>query len=124
MSTPRTNSRPLFDDLFAGTPEPTGPPLTADDLRDSGMESVLDHTPDEWKEKLKNRVRGYLKGFTFTMDQVVNDLGGRPSDCHPNSIGAITFCLVREGLIERTGRVLKAERTTSHRRDIAEWRRL
>jgi hypothetical protein len=117
-------STPLFDSLFPDPPAPGFHPLTADELRDSGMESVLDHTPEEWKQKLKNRVRGFLRGYTFTMDKVVDELGGRPYDVHPNSIGALTFSMAKEGLIERTGRMLKAERASLHRTDMPEWRRL
>lgn len=85
---------------------------------------MLSHTAEEWKEKLRNRVKGFLRGYTFTMDTVVDDLGGRPSDVHQNSIGALTFGLARAGLIERTGRTLKAERAARHRADMPEWRRL
>jgi hypothetical protein len=118
-------STPLFDKIFEHDPTITPPvQLTANDLRDSGMEAVLDNTPVEWKDKLKNRVRGFLRGYTFTIDRVVDDLGGRPDDVHPNSIGAITFSMAKEGLIERTGRMLKAERKSLHRTDMPEWRRL
>ncbi len=117
-------SLPLFDEVFAGNPAPVSLPLTATELRDSGMESVLENTPQEWKDKLKNRVRGFLKGYTFTIDTVVDGIGGRPADVHPNAIGAITHGMVKEGLIERTGRMLKAERASLHRTDMPEWRRL
>src|SRR4051812_19373775 len=95
--------------------------LSAKELRDSGIESVLSHTSEEWKEKVRNRVKGFLKGYCFTMDTLIDDLGGRPADVHPNSIGGLTFGMVKEGLIERTGRMLKAERASLHRTDMPEW---
>lgn len=91
-----STSLPLFDQIFSGPPEPTGPPLTGEDLRDSGFESVLANTPTEWKDKLRNRVAGFPKGYRFTMDRVVDELGGRPYDVHPNSIGAQTSAMVKE----------------------------
>lgn len=115
---------PLFKEIFAGDPAPTGKPLTATDLRDSGMESVLDHTSEEFKQRLRNRVEGFPKGYTFTMDRVVDELGGRPLEVHPNAIGALTFGLAKRGLIKRTGVMLKAERASLHRTDMPEWIRL
>ncbi len=115
---------PLFEHVFAGTPERRGKPLNGKDLRDSGMQSVLGHTPEEWKAKLRSRVEGFPRGHQFTMDAVVDGLGGRPPDVHPNSIGALTFSMAKKGLIKRTGRLLKAERASLHRTDMPEWERL
>lgn len=114
---------PLFDSLFSGKPAPKGR-LTGEDLRNSGFESVLANTPDDWKQKLINRVTGFPVGYRFTIDRVVDDLGGRPSEIHPNSIGAITFSMVKKGLIRRTGVMKKAERASLHRTDMPEWIRL
>lgn len=97
---------------------------TGGDLRDRGMESVLSHTPEDFKSRLTRRVAGFPKGYRFTMDKVVDDLGGRPSDVHQNAIGAITFSMAKRGLIKRTGLMLKAERASLHRTDMPEWERL
>ena len=104
---------PLFDQPKAGAK-----------ARDRGMRSVLSHTSDEFKDRLWRRVEGFPKGYRFTMDRIVDELGGRPSDVHPNAIGAITFSMARRNLIERTGVMLKAERESLHRTDMPEWIRL
>lgn len=88
------------------------------------MESVLNHTSDDFKSRLMRRVEGFPVGYKFTMDRVVDELGGRPNDVHPNAIGAITFSLVKRGLMKRTGLMLKAERASLHRTDMPEWIRL
>src|SRR6185369_1372411 len=102
---------PLFDQ----------PKAAAAEARDRGMRSVLNHTSDEFKDRLFRRVEGFPKGYTFTIDRVVDELGGRPSDVHPNAIGALTFSMARRNLIKRTGVMLKAERESLHRTDMPEW---
>ena len=114
---------PLFDKVFLGEPAPTSPPLSAKDLRDSGMASVMDHTSEAFKQRLVKRIEGFPKGFKFTMDRVVDEIGGRPSEVHPNAIGAITFSMAKRNLIKRTGVMLKAERASLHRTDMPEWER-
>ncbi|HEX7330371.1 MAG TPA: hypothetical protein VF290_02660 [Pyrinomonadaceae bacterium] len=117
-------SLPLFEQVFAGEPEPTDRPLTGAELRDSGMASVLSHTPEEFKERFARRVEGFPRGYRFTMDRVVDELGGRPADVHPNAIGALTSSMVKRSLIKRTGVMLKGERASLHRTDMPEWERL
>ena len=116
-------SLPLFDKVFSGEPARKSPPLTAKDLRDTGMASVMGHTSEEFKQRLTRRIEGFPKGFKFTIDRVVDEIGGRPPEVHPNAIGAITFSLVRRNLIKRTGVMLKAERASLHRTDMPEWER-
>lgn len=91
--------------------------------RDRGMKSVLDHTDDGFKSRLIRRVEGFPVGYKFTMDRVVDELGGRPEDVHQNAIGALTFSLAKRGVIKRTGLMLKAERASLHRTDMPEWTR-
>lgn len=110
--------------LFSGPPAPIGKPLDGKELRDSGMESVLAHTPDEWKEKLKSRVQGFPVHYKFTMEQVVDSLGGRPYEVHPNAIGALTASMVKAGLMRRTGETVKAKRASLHATDCVQWIRL
>lgn len=118
------SSQPLFDKVFSGTPAPTGPPLTGRDLRDGGMQSVIQHTPEEFKQLLRARVEGFARGYRFTIENVVDDLGGRPSHVHPNAIGAITAGLVKRGLMKRTGETVKADRPSLHATDCVLWERL
>lgn len=104
---------PLFEQPETGTAQ-----------RDRGMKSVLSHTGNDFKSRLTQRVEGFPVGYKFTMDRVVDELGGRPSDVHPNAIGALTFSLAKRGLMKRTGKMLKAERASLHRTDMPEWERL
>lgn len=106
-------NHPLFEQLKAGK-----------EARDRGMASVLGHTSDQFKDRLIERVEGFPRGYKFTMDRVVDDLGGRPADVHPNAIGAITFSMAKRNLIKRTGVMLKAERASLHRTDMPQWERL
>lgn len=117
-------SLPLFEQVFAGEPEPSGKPLTGAELRDSGMASVLSHTPEEFKERFAKRVEGFPRGYRFTIDRVIDDLGGRPKDVHPCAIGGLAFGLVVRGIMKRTGQTLKAERASLRRTDMPEWERL
>lgn len=114
---------PLFDQVLSSNPDRL-PKLTGRKLRDAGMKSVLDHTPDEWKTKLRNRIEGFPKGYRFTIERVVDELGGRPKGAHPNSVGAITAGLVKRALMKRTGETVKAERASLHATDCVEWERL
>lgn len=88
------------------------------------MKSVLAHTDDSFKSRLIRRVEGFPKGYKFTMDQVIDSMGGRPADVHQNAIGALTFSMAKRGLMKRTGVMLKAERASLHRTDMPEWVRL
>lgn len=106
-------SLPLFDQ-----------PLIGAEARDRGMQSVLLNTSDDFKTRLTRRVEGFPKGYRFTMDRVVDELGGRPKDVHPNAIGALTFSMAKRNLIKRTGVMLKGERASLHRTDMPEWERL
>jgi hypothetical protein len=94
------------------------------EARDRGMESVLSHTPEEFKAQLIKRVENFPSGYRFTMDRIVDDLGGRPRGVHQNAIGALTFSMAKRNLIKRTGVMLKAARTSLHRTDMPEWIRL
>lgn len=103
----------LFDQVNPGT-----------EARDRGMKSVLAHTPDDFKKRLIRRVEGFPSGYRFTMDTVVDALGGRPNDVHPNAIGALTFSMAKRNVIKRTGVMLKAERASLRRTDMPEWVRV
>lgn len=94
------------------------------EARDRGMESVLDHTPEEFKAQLIKRVEGFPPGYRFTMDRIVDEIGGRPKGVHQNAIGALTFSMAKRNLIKRTGVMRKAERASLHRTDMPEWVRL
>lgn len=98
--------------------------VLARQLRDVGITTVLEHTAEAWKEKVRKRIISLPSGSCFTMDRVIDDLGGRPDYVHPNSSGGLTFGLVKQGLIKRTGLTVKAGRASRHCADAPEWVRL
>lgn len=57
---------PLFDQVFSGPPKPPKRRLTGEDLRDSGIESVLSHTPEDYKERFMQAVKSFPVGHLIT----------------------------------------------------------
>lgn len=105
--------------LFDGPPVQT--PLTGKDLRDSGMESVLANTSDEWKAKFRGAIESLNQGTKFTIERITDSIGPRPIETHYNVIGALTFALAKKGVIGRTGETFKAERASLRHTDVPEW---
>src|SRR6476659_6403336 len=110
---------PLFDQVFSGKPEPTGPPLTGEELRDSGIESVLSHTPDAYKEKFIGLIRGFMKGYLFTIEDVRELAGDPPEETHYNCMGGLIRKAASEGLIVRTNERRKAKRASLRASELA-----
>lgn len=103
-------SLPLFEQVFAGDAAPTGPPLTGATLRDSGIESVLAHTPETYKSRFIEIIKGFAKGHTFTVEEVRDRAGELPREIHCNAIGALMRHAAKKNLI-----VLMNETRTSER---------
>lgn len=110
-----------FSFLFSGTP--ALPKLSPAELRDSGMESVLRHTPETWKESFVQAILNRVVGSKFTMEEIRDQVGDPPYDVHPNCFGAITYHLAKKGLIEKTGETVKTHRTSRRNSDCPIWRR-
>jgi hypothetical protein len=118
-----SSSLPLFEKVFDGDPL-VKQSITGKGLRDSGMDRVLRYTSDAWKQLFKDRIRGFPKGLTFTIEQVVEGIGGRPPEVHPNASGAMTHGLAKAGVIRRTGRTVKTRRASRRSADTTEWVRM
>lgn len=117
-------SMPLFDRLFAGTPAPTGPPLTGADLRDSGIESVLSHTPEEYKVRFIEAVKSFPVGHLITTEDIRERAGDPPPETHYNCMGGLIRRAVSQKLIEPTGKDRNAKRPSLHATKLAIWRRV
>lgn len=113
---------PLFDQIFPDPPLAGHRALTGADLRDSGMESVLKNTSDEYKEKFIGLIRGFTCGYQFTVEEV-RELAGDPP-CHYNVMGALMRRAASYKLIVRTTERRKAKRTSLHASELTVWRRL
>lgn len=118
------NSHPLFDQVFAGDPAPTGPPLTGEELRDSGIESVLDHTPEQYKKRFIETVKAFHRGFCFTVEEVRARAGDPPKEAHYNCMGGLMRTAASMKLIVRTSERRKAKRASLHASELAVWKRV
>lgn len=118
------SSQPLFEHLFKGKPEPTGPPLSGEDLKRSGMESVMRHTPDWYRDAFKAAVEKFPKGKTFTVEHVREAVGDPPEGTHYNAMGPLMRMVASQKLAKKTGFNVKAKRPNMHQTEIALWVRL
>lgn len=117
-------SHPLFDKVFSGTPEPTGPPLSGEELRDSGMDLVLAHTPEEYKQMFIQVIKDFPAGLAFTVEDVRHFAGDPPKETHYNCMGALMRRAAGQKLIVRTSERRKAKRASLHASELAVWRRV
>lgn len=115
---------PLFDQILSGKPAPIGRPLTGEELRDSGMESVLNHTPNEYREVFLEVIRLMPRGSLFTVEDVRERAGDPPPEVHYNAMGALMRRAASKNLIVRTSERRKAKRVSLHASEIAVWRKL
>lgn len=115
---------PLFQELFSGSPEPSGPLLTGEELKASGMESVLEHTPLEYKEKFIGTIEGFARGYCFTAEDVRALVGDPPEEVHYNCFGSLMRRAAMLKLIVKTPERRKARRASLHSSELAVWRRV
>ena len=115
---------PLFEQVFSGTPEPTGPPLTGEELKISGMESVVSHTPDWYRDRFVEAVKHFPRGHLFTVEDVRNKAGDPPEGTHYNCMGGLMRTAASLKLIVRTSERRKAKRVSLHASELAVWRRV
>lgn len=118
------SSLPLFDQVFAGPPAPSGPPLTGDELRESGMESVFGNTPETYKQKFMEVIRNFPCGFEFTIDDVRERAGEPPIEVHRNCLGALMHNSAKKNLIVLMNETRTSERATRRAGRCAVWRRI
>ena len=108
-----------FSFLFTG--RPLTAPLSGRELMESGMASVISHTPEEWKVAFTNAILSREIGSTFTMEEIREQVGDPPMEVHPNAVGAITYHLARKGMIKKTGVVVKTHRPERRNSDAPCW---
>lgn len=121
-----STNHPLFEPLFSGTPEPTGPPLTGKDLRDSGIQQALDHLERlkaDYIDSCLYEIRQLTKGTTLTSEDLRALAGDPPEGCE-NSVAGILKRAQSRGLITNTGDERTAGRTTIHGKKLCVWKRI
>lgn len=118
------NTQLPFEKLFEGTPEPQGPPLTGEELRDSGIASVINHTPEIYRTRFIDAIKGFPHGLLFTVEDVREKAGNPPPEAHYNVMGGLMRTAMSLKLIVRTRERRKAKRPSLHASEIAVWRRV
>lgn len=118
------STQPLFEQVFSGTPAPTGPQLTGEDLKKSGMRSVYRHTPDWYREAFRAAVEKFPHGKTFTVEDVREVVGDPPDSVSSNCMGSLMTMVARKKLAKKTGYYVKAKRDVMHSTDLACWVRI
>lgn len=117
-------SQPLFDRIFAGTPEPQGVPLTGPQLAESGIQSALEHVRRvraEYELNVRCWVALLEKGSLITSEDIRNEVGDPPEDC-PNCLAGIMKAA--KGLIEITNMTETAKRPSLHGKRLSLWLRI
>jgi hypothetical protein len=85
-------------------------------LRDGGIELVLSHTPEGYKDAFWQAVnRLAATGHTFTPEDVRRLVGNPPN--HHNAFSALFAGAVKAGTIKPVGHT-NTLRPSSHRRDL------
>lgn len=115
---------PFFDQIFDGTPAPTGPPLTGEELKRSGMESVERHTPEWYRKAFHAAVESFPRGHLFTVEDVRAIAGDPPREVSSNCMGPLMSGLARKKLARTTGFYVNAERPCMNATKLAQWIRL
>lgn len=118
------NTQLPFEKLFAGDPDPIGQPLTGEQLRDSGIASVINHTPEVYRSRFIDTVKAFPRGRLFTVEDVREVAGNPPPESHYNVMGGLMRTAMSQKLIVRTAERRKAKRPSLHASEIAVWRRV
>lgn len=119
------SAHPLFDQVFSGTPAPTGKPLSGEDLKRSGMKSVYRHTPDWYRDAFRSAVEKFPRGKTFTVEDVREVIGDPPTnEVSSNCMGSLMSMVAKKKLAQKTGYYVKAKRPCMNATDLACWVRI
>lgn len=119
------STHPLFDKLFSGAPAPTGPPLSGEELKKSGMRSVFRHTPDWYREAFRSAVEQFPCGKTFTVEDVRAIAGDPPAaEVSSNCMGSLMVMIASKKLAKKTGYYVKAKRPCMNSTELACWVRI
>lgn len=99
-------------------------PETGADLKAEGMDSAMKPKPSKvYQGRLEDALLHFKVRDTFTVEQLTG-IAGRPEiwGAHFNSVGAIVNGMAKRGLIEKTGRMVQAQRPNMHATELAQWR--
>lgn len=108
---------PLFDQLFAG------PPVTGLQNKE---EALLRVQRKEAARLYRDRLIEALKVFPvrslITIEQLRGIVGDPPEGVHYNVQGSIVNYMAKRGLIEKTGRMIQAQRPGMNATELTCWR--
>jgi hypothetical protein len=112
--------------IFSGVPDPTGQRLTGEDLKQSGIQSALDHVlkvKAEYVDRCLFEISQLQPETTITSEDL-RELAGDPPEEVPNCIAGILKRAASQNLIVNTGEERTARRTTIHAKKLCVWRKL
>ena len=100
---------------------------TGEDLMIEGTKQVLENEPELWKDRVQEIILSTARRHRFfTADSVKREAKrmdlGEPH--HPNAWGAAFRVALLAGVMERTGRYVRSERTSRHSSMIPQYRSL
>ncbi len=116
------NNLPLFEPLFSGKPEPTGPPLSGRDLATSGIAQAYMNAPDDLELRYVFAIAD-LKVWTRITSEDLRTLCGDPPYQFRNCLaGVLAFARSIE-LLRFTGEKQTAKRKSIHAKEISIYQR-
>jgi hypothetical protein len=119
-----STNHPLFDQVFSGTPAPTGKPLTGEELKLSGIASAVSHVPQWYRDKFIRAIESFRRYHLFTVEDVRKIVGDPPEGTHYNCMGGLMRTAAAAKLIVRTTERRKAKRVSLHASELSVWRRI
>lgn len=112
---------------FENPPKPvgifSGPPITGDELKEDGMAKTLrKKLAREYRDKIVASIKQFPIGKCITVEQLTAIVGRPPEAVSVNAVGSCINYIAKQGMIQRTGRMLKPTRKERHSNMIPEWR--
>jgi len=98
--------------------------LSGAELRDSGIQSVVQHTPEEYKQKFVDAIKTFARGELITAEDVRRVAGNPPPEVHYNCFGGLMRRAASQGLIKWTPETETAKRPGMHATRLSLWVRL
>src|SRR5438105_4607107 len=107
---------PRFGSIFAGLP------VTGDDLKEEGLSKVMRKQASRlYRDMLVDALKVFPIRSRITVDRLTSIVGRPPEGVNPNVTGAIVAGMAKQGMIRKTGRMIKSERRQRHSGEAAEW---
>lgn len=110
------------DDTFKGVA------MLGRELKEQGQDLALEHAGEDWQAlaiDYLERFLGMAKAVPFLFEDFRDyaTCNGLPEPASHHAWGALCGVVARRGLIEPTGRMLKAKSVKTHAHRVMEWRR-